>query len=228
MRGAEVYPVLQDKRIGQLFHANSVETSATFLRLGGLASRANVERQRLAQTPQYTDDIDRRFGIWNDVFTDGVDIHARIRDRNQYGPVLFVFDAKILASLPNGIDVLITKSNPTKWGDGQQHSDRYFTTVAELTAELVRGTFDQMITYRSQDGFLPFGAHLQQVVLDDPRVVRADNIGAFATTQRALQDAAAAGRVATPISQRACEADCKCWPNYARNPDWVRKFFSVA
>ena len=228
MRGAEVYPVLQEKRIDLLYHANSVATSATFLRLGGLASREHVERQGLAQTPQYTDYVDRKFGIWNDVFTDSVDIHARIRNRNQYGPVVFVLDARMLATLPAEVDVLITKSNPTKWADGQQHADRYFTTAAELSAGLVRGTFDQMITYRIRDGLLPFGTHLQQIVLDDPRVNRPDSIGTFTVTQRALQEAAAVGRVATPVSQRTCDADCKCLPKYAGDQNWVRKYFAVA
>ena len=228
MKGAEVYPVLQEKRINLLYHANSVATSATFLRLVELGGRRHIKRKRLAQTPQYTDDVDRKFGIWNDVFTDSADIHARIRSRNQYGPVLFVLDARMLATLPAEVDVLITKSNPTKWADGQQHADRYFTTAAELSAGLVRGTFDQMITYRIRDGLLPFGTHLQQIALDDPRVNRPDNIGTFTVTQRALQEAAAVGRVATPVSQRTCDADCKCWPNYASDPNWVRKFFAVA
>jgi hypothetical protein len=226
MNGAEVYPVLQQKNINRLYHANTVATSVTLLRLRCLASRGYVERNRLVQTDQYTDEVDRRFGIWDDVFTDSVDIHARIRDRNQYGPVVFVFDARMLATLSADIDVLITKSNPTKWTDGQQHGDRYFTTVAELSAGLCKGTFDQMITYRIPEGLLPFGTHLQQIVLDDPRVNRPDNIGTFTVTQRLLQEAAA-GRVVTQISQRACDAGCKCSTTYAGNPDLVRKFFAL-
>ncbi|MGV3627212.1 MAG: hypothetical protein ACO1PN_05950 [Betaproteobacteria bacterium] len=228
MKGAEVYSVLQVKRIHQLYHANSITTSATFLRLGGLASREHVEHHGLAQTSQYTDEIDQRFGIWNDVFTDSVDIHARIKNRNQYGPVLFILDTKILTTLPVDIDVLITKSNPTKWANGQEHPDRYFTTPAELAAGLIKGTFDQMITYRIPNGLLPFGAHLQQIILDDPKVNRPDNIGNYAITQQALQEAAAIGEVATPISQRTCEAECKCCQFYAANPKWVQQFFSVA
>ena len=53
-------------------------------------SRGYVEDRRLPQTPQYSDDADKQLGIWSDVFTDGVDIHARGSIRN-YGPVQAAF-----------------------------------------------------------------------------------------------------------------------------------------
>jgi hypothetical protein len=82
MNGRDVYRVLQAKGVNTLHHANSVTTSCTFLRIGGLASRGYVEDRHLAQTPQYSDDGDKQLGLWYHVFTDGVDIHARARRRN--------------------------------------------------------------------------------------------------------------------------------------------------
>ena len=138
-----------------------------------------------------------------------------------------MLDSRLLIDLPPEIDVLITKSNPSKWSDGQQHAERYFTAVAELAAGLVYGRFDQMITFRFQEGILRFGAHLQQVIIDDPQVGRADHIGDFAPTLQALQSAAAAGQVGIQITQRTCRVACKCTNFYANNADWVRKFFAI-
>ena len=43
MTGSDVYDVLQTKGVNILYHANTVTTSCTFLRIGGLASRGYVE-----------------------------------------------------------------------------------------------------------------------------------------------------------------------------------------
>lgn len=227
MNGADVLSVLMAKGIDSLHHANSVTTSLAFLRLGGLASRQRVEAVRFPQTAQYTDALDRNCGIWNDVFTDSVDIHARVRDRNKYGPVLFVLDARTLLALPPGIEVWVTKSNPSKWSGGQAVEDCYFMNAKELRTGLTKGTFDQIVTFRVADGLLPFGAHLRQIVLDDPQMRQANGKDSFAVARDALQDAARAGRFATPVTRRECEMDCKCRPRYAANAELVVKHFSV-
>lgn len=225
MLGSDVFPVLHSKNIFGLFHANSVVTSNSLLQLRGLASRGCVESHSLPQSAQYTDAADRHFGIWNDVFTDGVDIHARSSNRNQYGPVLFVLDAKILLELPEGCEVLVTRTNPTKWMNGQPVQDRYFTTVAELMAGLTYGTFDQMITFRTVDGFLPFGERLEQIILDDPQARRVDGSDVFTTALQSLRATAAASGIAVPIVQRACNGGCKCIGRYAADGTSMPKFF---
>jgi len=159
----------------------------TFLRLGGLASREHVERQGLVQTPQFTDDIDRHFGIWNDVFTDSVDIHARIRNRNQYGPVVFVLEARMLATLPAAIDVLITEPSD-KMGQRQEHGSRYFTTAADFQRPRQRNI-------RSDDHLPHWGrtTPLRHASGTDhsrrPSCSSAGRCRRFAVTQRALQEA---------------------------------------
>src|SRR5262249_31053012 len=132
MNGRDVYRVLQAKGVYTLHHANSVTTSCTFLRIGGLASRGYVEDSHLAQTPQYSDDADKRLGLWYHVFTDGVDIHARGSIRNNYGPVLFMLPLTILQQLPPGTDVLVTRKNPARWQSGESAADRYFTSPQEF------------------------------------------------------------------------------------------------
>ena len=220
MIGADVYPILQRKGIFDLYHANSVITSNSLLQLGGLASRGCVAGRGLPQTAQYTDIIDQRYGIWGDVFTDGVDIHERTSARNKYGPVVFVLDARLLLELEDGIEVLITKSNPTKWTDDQSVGDRYFTSIAELSAGLTRGTFDQMITFRTADRIIPFGNQLKQIVLDDPQV---KNV--FTTAQQSLRSTATNHGIAIPVVRRTCGLGCKCAANYGSNLPIIQKLF---
>ena len=225
MRGADVYPVLRSKGISRLYHANSVVTSNSLLQLSGLASRGCVERHGMSQTEQYTDAGDRHFGVWNDVFTDSVDIHARRSDRNQYGPVLFVLDARLLLELPDGVEILVTRRNPTKWVDGQSNQDRYFLTAAELSKGLIYGEFDQMITFRTTDGILPFGGRLAQIILDDPQVRRADGSDVFTSGQEAIQAMAAARGIVAPVVKRTCNVGCRCVRTYASNGALIRIYF---
>ena len=210
MDGTDVCAVLREKRINELHHANTVATSLTFLTLGGLASRGEVERQGLRQTEQYTDPLDKRYGIWNDVFTDTVDIHGRARRLNQYGPVLFILPVDVLEDLPDGTEVMITKKNPTKWVPKEAPGERYFADVDELEEGLTRGTFDQMVTLRLEDGILSFPEETRMLV-DDPQ--RSPN-DAFKRAMKQLAPAAAAAGVA--LATRTCGDDCACVNQYAQ------------
>src|SRR5438874_2367079 len=111
MNGQDVYAVLHAKNMNRLYHANSVTTSCSFLRRGGLLSRGYADDRGLPQTSQYTDNVDKRFGVWYDVFLDTDDYHRRISGRNMYGPVLFVMDSRALTQLPAGSDAFVTRSN---------------------------------------------------------------------------------------------------------------------
>jgi hypothetical protein len=87
----DVIRTLDRKGNGYLYHANTIRTSCTFLANGGLLSRGAVEARGLQQTPQRSDGDDRRYGVWDDIWLDGVDIHAQARRENVYGPVLFIY-----------------------------------------------------------------------------------------------------------------------------------------
>ena len=123
-----VYEILKSKGVDFLYHANSVQTSCTFLKNGSLLSRGVVQRRGFRQTEQPSDVIDQKYGVWLDIFTDSVDIHQRANRRNTYGPVLFKINIDILKTL-NLPPLWITKKNPTKWIDGELHYGRMGTSM---------------------------------------------------------------------------------------------------
>lgn len=213
MKGNEVYNVLQEKNIPYLYHANSVTTSCTFLTKGGLLSRGYVESRKLQQTPQASDEKDKQVGVWDDTFMDTVDIHARAKQYNEYGPVLFVMQADILASLPAGTEVLVTKDNPIYWTDRQPEDEKYFVTADKLRDGLVKGTFKQMIIVRTPAGLLSFGGFLTKIVFDDP-VQKRGGSDVFQLSERKLQAAAGQGRVRVTIEKRQCVSGCRCLTYY--------------
>lgn len=210
MRGPDVYNVIRDAGVESLYHANTVVTSCTYLQIGGLASRCHVEDRSLPQTSQYSDEVDKRYGIWEDVFTDGVDIHARASRRNNYGPVLFRLPATILLNLPAGTDVLVTRINPVNWTRGGAEADRYFLNPAELREGYQYGDFGKHVTMRIQGGLLPFPDSSLDIILDDPQLTLPDGVDAYATAVQSLQTASAAGNVAIQIAKRQCNRLCNC------------------
>lgn len=215
MQGAEVYDILTRNRVTHLHHANTVTTSCTFLSAGGLVSRGSVEKNKLLQTPQYSDSLDKFHRIWDDIFTDSVDIHARASNRNQYGPVLFSQNISVLLSLPVGTEVNVTRKNPTKWINGEADGDRYFLTPWDLSLGFSLGTFDQMIVLRTPNGFLPFEEKHVGIVLDDPRGKLRDGSDAYTSAEAKLRSAAKVLGINVSIRPRVCKTTCKCVAKYA-------------
>jgi hypothetical protein len=225
MTGNEVYDILVERGVTHLHHANSVRTSLSQLRLGGLASRALVESNKLAQTSQITDTEDREYGIWGDVFVDTVDIHKRISNRNMYGPVLFVVNVDVLRALPQTARVLVTRSNPTKWGNTKTDAERYFLTAAELNKGLNVGNFDQMLVIRTTEGIVPFTHHLEEIVLDEPRLAFGTS-PEFDEAASALANAVATLGLNVRINRRSC-APCNCIRSYGEKASRIPWFFGV-
>jgi len=225
MQGPDVYNVLRGKYIHKLYHANTVTTSCTFLKLGCLASRGHVTDLGLPQTSQYTDSIDRKYGIWYDVFADTVDIHHRAGrfKFNQYGPVLFVLDVAILKDLPAKSEVLVTKKNPTKWIVDETVDDRFFTTSEELESYLEVGTFDQMVVIRTEKGILPFPGGTVPIILDDPQRTLSDGTSAFLHATTRIRTAAL-GNTRIQLTKRICRGNCRCIELYKTFRDFD-KFF---
>jgi hypothetical protein len=224
MRGPDVGRVLRAKGITRLHHANTVATSCTFLQLGGLASRGHVADRGLPQTPQYTDNVDQKFGIWYDVFTDTVDIHDRASQRNQYGPVLFVVDVGILNDLPAQSEVFVTKKNPTKWIDGEPQEARFFANPGELKLSLVKGTFDQIVVIKTQKGILPFRERDVQIVLDDPQRTLSNGTPAFTHGSARLRAAVGGSGLRVTITKRTCIDGCRCLGEYQTLPNFDQVF----
>ena len=132
MQGTDVYGVLKQIGTTNLYHANSVTTSCTFLQQGGLVSRGFVEDRGLNQTPQFSDEGDKKNSIWHRIFLDHVDIHDRAGERNRYGPVMFQFNLSILLRLATGTEILVTKKNPIRWNESDPDSKRWLRSKDEL------------------------------------------------------------------------------------------------
>lgn len=225
MTGQEMFDILVAHGVTMLYHANSVSTSLSQLRLGGLSSRERVEQSGLPQKSQITDDLDRKFGIWGDVFMDTVDIHARISDRNKYGPVMFVMRVELLRNLPAGSRALITRTNPSKWDEMMPDQQRYFMRASDLTSGLNLGDFDQMLVIRTASGIIPFGHHLQSIVLDEPRLQDGES-PEYNAAASALAAAANVNGVNVGVMRRQC-APCKCYKSYADRSTRVPWFYNI-
>ena len=210
LNSAATYEVLKARGINYLYHANSVKTACSFLKSGCLLSRGSVISRGLRQTSQASDDIDKKYGVWFDVFTDSVDIHERASRRNIYGPVLFQIHSEIL-NAPDMPPLWITKKNPTKWVEGE---NRWYTSIEELHANFIKGEFDQMIVFRHIGGVLPIGKHVTDIVLDDPNQEYC-GLKFYDLTTGALFSAAAESGMPITIHKRSCKNGCNCQLEYS-------------
>ncbi|MGB8496354.1 MAG: hypothetical protein WCE53_18305 [Candidatus Acidiferrum sp.] len=217
MKPDGVYQVLKGIGATRLHHANTVTTSCTFLEHAALLSRDYVEKHGLAQTNQSSDEIDKKYGIWDRVFVDHVDIHyrgGRVKGPNQYGPVLFVFGLDLLLTLPAGSDVLVTKMNPIYWKDGQSDGDRWYLTPEELAKDIKYGNFDKMLVIQSTDGKVDFPGKQAQIALDEPQRKLSSGKDAYAYAEERLRQSAKAGGVTVVINKHDCRLDCTCVEKY--------------
>ncbi len=170
MKNIDILKVLQSRGATTFYHANSVLTACTFLEAAALLSRGYVEKHKLKQTPQSSDQTDKKYGIWNDIFLDTVDIHDRARRKNHYGPVLLVLDVEsVLNDKTLEGTLRITRENPIHWSDGQQPKDRYFETVEEFANSFSFGDFGKHFTFRPESGKVPLAGRLNHILLDDPQ-----------------------------------------------------------
>ncbi len=215
MKNIDILKVLQSRGATTFYHANSVLTACTFLEAAALLSRGYVEKHKLKQTPQSSDQTDKKYGIWNDIFLDTVDIHDRARRKNHYGPVLLVLDVEsVLNDKTLEGTLRITRENPIHWSDGQQPKDRYFETVEEFANSFSFGDFGKHFTFRPESGKVPLAGRLNHILLDDPQ----DSLGdanTFKVALQALKAAASRGKIEVEIRKRQCRNECKCLDNYS-------------
>lgn len=116
-----------------LAHANSPETSLSFLREGALLSRQNVIDRKLPQSYQWSDSNDQRDGIFDSVFIDFSDQHRRFNEPNKYGPVLFRIDPERLFDYlqKSTARFSITKKAPHEWKP-QDSPEQRWLSASEL------------------------------------------------------------------------------------------------
>lgn len=204
----QIVEILKRNDVSRIYHADTVITSLSFLKAGGICSRQYLDTSRLPKTSQYTDCNDQKLDVYNDLFFDSVDIHGRIRKPNYYGPVLFVFDLQMLLQESFANRILITKSNPCYWKPYLKCNDWYFTSLDELGKGFQKGDFKQMITCH-QVGFTNF-KYLQKIILDRPTAKYTE---LFRLAYQALSQGIQEAGLSIPLNIRECEY-CKCINEY--------------
>lgn len=213
----ELYSFLESKNIKQFFHANTVKTSCTFIQQKGLLSRGSIESKGLIQTAQSSDQIDKKYNVWNDIFLDIVDLHGYFPRQNLYGPVCFVLDSKLLldAELPN---ICITKDNPIYWNDSLIEEDKYYSSVdeyAECFEDIKKNHIlhSQMFTIHNTLKRIPFKKYLIKIIFDNPGV-KIDNIFLYRQAKETLIDSLKkSGLDVDKLEVRKCSG-CFCHDNY--------------
>ncbi len=212
LAAGKAHDVLTEQGVENLYHANTVTTACQFLRAKSLLSRGSLEGRGLRQTSQQSDDLDKRYSIWFDVFLDSVDIHERASTENHYGPVLFVFDTELMMRAGR---VWVTRLNPTKWAD-KSRAEKWFQSISDLREGFIHGQFDYMLVFRHCGGELPFKSFLQEIVLDDPQMDTDEGADYFSAAYGALRLAMSDAGLDAPISKRECSAACQCRQRYQR------------
>ena len=138
------------RQIKNLFHANAIETSLTFFSVDALISRAQAEARKLPQSPQYSDNIDKQFGIYDDIWLNFSDFHRNFGRPNEYGPATFRFPLmRLLDFLVNDptIKVSITKQNVDKWKASDSPTDRWFADIADFESIFLHDRVHKDNTY---------------------------------------------------------------------------------
>lgn len=209
MNANEVKEVLINHNILHLFHANTVKTSLTFINNGGLLSRKTVEDLSLPQTPQLSDEIDKSYGIYHDIFFDSVDIHERAKQINDYGPITFVYSVNVLDKLKK-YDICVTRDNPIRWKENMTDNERYFTDYKDLNSNFVKGNFAQHITIRNISEPLSF-EYLEKILIDYP----GEKLKKYFTlAYNVLEKSLLNNGISAPLITRKCSDECQCEEQY--------------
>ncbi len=210
----QLYEALQSVGVKHLYHANTLTTSLSFIQLGGITSRGRVEASGLRQTWQSSDDIDRKYNVWNDIFLDTVDLHnysyTNWTRQNLYGPILFELRADLLLD-KHLDDIWITTDNPSHWN--RFDSNRYFKTVSDFMNEITVNRQQKMITIRGIDKIIPFKNDLSCVYIDNPNI-KINGIDLFDYCKNRITEAFRRMNISVPIKQHTCHYNCFCHQNY--------------
>lgn len=186
----EIYQILKNKGIKYLHHANTVATSITFIENRALLSRHYVEINGYYQTPQKSDDEDKRFDVWDSVFLDGEDLHKRYKQANKYGPVLFKLKLEMLNS-PSIQGIYVTKSNPWYWKKSTNIDAKFYKSVDDVNSDYLTGKkLDSqiMFTIRSPKTEIKLNKFLYSIEIDIPQLlINVKNIGNMSVGDYAIQ-----------------------------------------
>lgn len=218
----ELYGFLASKNIQYFFHANTVKTSCTFIEQKGLLSRGFIETKGLVQTPQTSDEIDKQFNVWNDIFFDLFDLHGYFPRQNLYGPVCFVLDNRFLLdqNLPN---ICITRDNPIYWKHSMSDDDKYYRSVGEYIDEFEHNKRQKciqkkMFTIHNTYKKIPLKKYLLKIILDNPRV-KVNDLSLYKEAEKQiLYSLEKSGFDKNIFKKRTC-SNCFCHENYLNRID---------
>lgn len=209
-----LHQFLIEKDITHFYHANSLVTASSFIGANGLLSRGCVEERGLLQTAQSSDQIDKKYDVWSDIFIDTVDLHGHFPRQNLYGPVLFKFSVDIL--LKDEIDIWITKNNPIYWSEHATNEDKYFQGIEDLIQ--CWDNFDRqrkMFTIRKPRRPVLFES-LEEIMLDNPKIKIYGEVNPFIEAKEALNRLAEnKSELKELMVQRECNR-CFCHDNYLK------------
>ena len=210
MDSLEVKRVLEEKHVHYLYHANSVLTSISYLEHGGIMSREYTENCGYPQTPQQSDDTDKLFDIYNDIFLDSVDVHECSKNVNHYGPVLFVYSLDVLDEIRD-FDVCVTRVNAMYWLErNTPENQRYYENVTQLRNFFTKGNFGQSITIRHISQPLSFD-HLVKIIIEDPGEDKKAYLEYALDTIKPLLKCI---RKENILEIRHCDDNCRCLDTY--------------
>lgn len=222
----ELYEFLQEKSITHFFHANTLTTALTFIENNGLMSRGLVEKFGLKQTIQSSDDDDKKFNVWDDIFVDTVDLHGHFPRQNLYGPILFKFNIEFL--LEDTLDIWITKNNPIYWNSTLTTEDKYFQDINDIRMNWdIYDRQRKMFTIRKANTPILFN-NLEKITVDNPNVKLHDGTDLGSEVARELI-AITEGNISLKnmLEERNCQASCYCKANYLYDvgDDNLRRLF---
>ena len=205
----DFFSELRSRGITQLFHANSVETSISFFRVGTLLSRDQCIKQKLPMSSQFTDSNDQVHGVWDDIFLNFHDFHRNFKRPNKYGPVSFVINVNLLEnelSKRPYLNLHITKSQPHDWQSSTTDDEKWRKDLSGLfknalgsgNPTYLNGWPDIVLALSSSEG-VPLSL-CDQVVIDS----HPNNENFFAQVQTAFQACMKPQGLSFPIQKRKC------------------------
>lgn len=205
-----LHQVLTEKGFTHFHHANTVATAMTFIQSQGLLSRGEVERRGLVQTQQASDQEDRNYDVWNDVFLDILDLHGFFPRQNIYGPILFKFNIDFL--LNDDLDIWVTKNNPMYWNSQTKQENKYFRDIHEIERTWTEYPIQQrMYTIRRPALPILFG-HLEEIIIDNPGVNIYGDVILFSEAYQAIEGVLGFND-RNKLTVRSC-MNCFCKSNY--------------
>lgn len=207
VNSVELKQILLNNGVKELYHANTVFTSKGFFSVGGLLSRGAANDLGIQQTIQKSDDKDKEFGIWYDVFFDSVDVHNRASMRNFYGPITFIFSLDLLDYREISA-CKITKQNPIYW-NRDDIEERYISDMSDF----IKGDFGQHIVIREFYNKIPFKSYLKKIILDKPFNIQS---WLFDEAMQLVEDSIEKLKLNCQFDIRECSQKCNCKKGYDR------------